>query len=93
MKKKLFLGLLLCIPVLMFANAFHAFRFVQQENAIRSMDREQRSLIEANKRAIAEISMLMSPAHIRSVAEADPRYEYNAPTPVLYIKTREARSE
>ena len=89
MKMKIVLGLLLCIPMLMFANAYHTFRYVRQENAIRTMDRDQRALIEANKRAIADISSLISPARIRQVAEAAPDYHRQLPGEILYIRGRE----
>ncbi|AFG38170.1 hypothetical protein [Spirochaeta africana] len=93
MKRKIVLGLMLCIPMLMFANAYHTFRYVRQENTIRSMDREQRAMIEANKRAIADISRLTSPARVREAAEADPRYHQRFPAEIIYIRRREGARE
>lgn len=90
MKSKIISVLLLCIPVMMFASAYQAFRFVQQENLIRALDREQRSLIEANKRAVAEISMLKSPGRIRQIAGDDARFAEGYPDEIIYILRSEA---
>lgn len=93
MKKKIWLLVLFSIPVFMFANAYQAFRYIRQENTIQMLDREQRSLIEANKRAVTDISVLTSPRRVRSAAESDPRFRQGFPDQILYIQTREARSE
>lgn len=93
MKRKITLVLLLCIPVLMFANAFQAFRYVQQENTIHSLDREQRSLVEANKRNIYEISVLTSPSRIRELADSSSRFERGYPDEIVYVYKREAERD
>ncbi len=85
MKKKSIVLLLLIIPLVLFANAYQAFRFVSQENRIVQLDRQQRRLVEQNKRHITELSMLRSPERIRSVASQDSRYSEGFPDSVLYI--------
>ena len=82
--------LITLMPALMFANAHQAFRFDRLQREIRQAESEQRSLLEANKRAITSVSALSSPARIdrlaRDVFELDqtfggPRVE--ALSPVL----------
>ena len=61
--------LVLTIPVLLFANAFQAYRYSQLEQEIGRLQTEQQSLIEENKRAILAISVLSSPQRIGPLAE------------------------
>ncbi len=60
---------LLILPILLFANVWQAFRFVQLSRDIVRLESEQRESIEENKRLIATIAVLRSPDRIREVAE------------------------
>ena len=61
--------LIVAIPVLLFANAFQAYRYSQIEREIDRLQIEQQALIEENKRAILAISVLSSPQRIGPLAE------------------------
>ncbi|THB68857.1 MAG: hypothetical protein D6B26_00160 [Spirochaetaceae bacterium] len=81
--------LLLIIPLLLFANAYQAFRFVRQEDRIARLDKEQRQLIEENKKLITEISSLMSPQRILEVVKDHEDYQQGPDEPVIYIQGAE----
>lgn len=69
MKRRLVLLLVISIPVLLFANAFQAYRYSQLERDISRLQDEQQVLIEENKRSILAISILSSPQRIGPLAE------------------------
>ena len=69
MKRRIVLLLVISIPVLLFANAFQAYRYSQLERAIGRLQDEQQLLIEENKRAILAISILSSPQRVGPLAE------------------------
>ncbi|TVQ26692.1 MAG: hypothetical protein EA383_04940 [Spirochaetaceae bacterium] len=56
--------LIALVPVLLFVNAHQAFRFDRVQREIRQAESQQRTLLEANKRAITSVSALSSPARI-----------------------------
>ena len=69
MTRKFLVMLVVAVPVLLFANAFQAYRYSQLQNEISTLLDEQQSLIEENKRAILAISVLSSPQRIGPLAE------------------------
>lgn len=69
MTRKLTALLVLLIPVLLFANVVQAFRYSQLDREISQLEREQRDLLEENKRIILAIALLSSPQRIGELAE------------------------
>lgn len=61
--------LIIILPSMVFLNVRQSFRFHQLEQEIVELEEMQRELFEANKRAIAGIAVLRSPARIRRVVE------------------------
>ena len=61
--------LLLVLPLLLFANVWQAYRFVQLSRDVARLEVEQRDAIEENKRLIATIAVLRSPSRLLQVAE------------------------
>ncbi len=69
MKRYGLLLLALLFPVLLFANAWQAFRFQALSREVTRQEQQQHETIEHNKRLIAGLSVLRSPARIREIAE------------------------
>jgi cell division protein FtsL len=69
MSRRITLALVILVPILLFANAFQAYRYNQLEQEINRLERQQLSLIEENKRAILAISVLSSPQRVGPLAE------------------------
>jgi cell division protein FtsL len=69
--RRLALLLVVAIPVLLFVNAFQAYRYSQLEREIDRLQVEQQILIEENKRAILALSVLSSPRRIGPLAEEE----------------------
>ncbi len=62
-------AVLILLPVLLFANVWQGYRFVQLTRDVSRLEAQQRRSIEENKRLIATIAVLRSPERIREVAE------------------------
>ena len=69
MTRRVVVLLVAAIPVLLFANAFQAYRYSQLEQEIGRLQNQQQMLIEENKRAILALSVLSSPQRIGPLAE------------------------
>ncbi|MFP4441678.1 MAG: septum formation initiator family protein [Spirochaetia bacterium] len=68
MSRKSFYSLLLIVPVLLFLNGWQAYRYYALEKEIDELEQVQNQLFEENKKAIAAISVLNSPARIAEIA-------------------------
>lgn len=60
--------LLLLVPVLFVANVLQAFRFTRLQTELAKAGEKIESILEGNKRLIAGIAGLRSPARIRMIA-------------------------
>jgi len=69
--RRVVLLLVVAIPVLLFANAYQAYRYSQVAREIDRLQNEQQTLIEENKRTILGISVLSSPQRIGPLAESE----------------------
>lgn len=69
MKRYGLLLIALLFPVLLFANAWQAFRFQALARDVARLELRQHETIEHNKRLIAGLSVLRSPGRIREIAE------------------------
>ncbi|MFP4643074.1 MAG: cell division protein FtsL [Spirochaetales bacterium] len=68
-RKDIVLWLVLAlVPVLLFANTWQAYRYNRLDRAISGAFDEQRELVEKNKRHLAGIAALRSPARIDRLA-------------------------
>lgn len=67
--KLILVTVLVLLPVLLFANVWQGYRFVQLSRDVARLEVQQRRSIEENKRLIATIAVLRSPERIREVAE------------------------
>ncbi len=68
MKKKLWLLLLLSIPVIIFLNVWQVYNYDRVKEATIALEEQQREWLERNKRLIAGIAVLRSPARIEGLA-------------------------
>ena len=66
---RILIVVLILLPVLLFANVWQGYRFVQLSRDVARLEARQRQAIEENKRLIATIAVLRSPERIREVAE------------------------
>jgi len=71
MNRRVFVVLVLAIPVLLFANVYQAYRYSRLEREVRELENEQLALIEENKRAILAVTVLTSPQRVGPLAEED----------------------
>ena len=66
--KKLRVCIVMVIPVVFFANVWQAFRYDSVRREVLALEREQHRSLEQNKRAIAGIGALSSPARLIELA-------------------------
>lgn len=71
MNRRLLILAAIAIPLLLFANAYQAYRYNTLEREIRELEEQQLALIEENKRAILAITILSSPQRIGPIAEEE----------------------
>ncbi len=69
MRRKIVCVILLIVPVLLFINGWQAYRYYDLKKNIEELERVQYELFEDNKKAIAAIAVLNSPARIAKIAE------------------------
>ncbi|TVR92379.1 MAG: hypothetical protein EA428_03895 [Spirochaetaceae bacterium] len=69
LSKVLIWALIILLPSMVFLNVRRSFQFYQLEREIAALEARQLRMFEANKRAIAGIAVLRSPARIRRVVE------------------------
>ncbi|MFW6368559.1 MAG: hypothetical protein ACOCZ9_02365 [Spirochaetota bacterium] len=76
---------LMFVPALLFANAWQAYRYDRLTRAISLVQSEQREAIERNKRHLAGIAALRSPARLDSLARNELELEQNFGGPRLEV--------
>ena len=62
---------LVLVPALLFANTWQAYRYNRLDRAISAVFDEQHELVERNKRHLAGIAALRSPARIDELARGE----------------------
>lgn len=66
--KKLWLLLILSIPVIIFLNVWQVYNYDRVKEATVALEEQQREWLERNKRLIAGIAVLRSPERIDGLA-------------------------
>jgi len=69
MNRRALILLVIAIPVLLFANAYQAYKYNRLEREVKQLEADQLTLIEENKRAILAITVLTSPQRVGPLAE------------------------
>lgn len=90
MKKILLLLCLLSIPCLIFTNIWQSFSFEKLHQEITLLEQQQENSIESNKRAIASIAVLSSPARITKIAVTKLGLRKVDPEEILYMSLPKA---
>ncbi|MCF7928050.1 MAG: cell division protein FtsL [Spirochaetales bacterium] len=71
MKKFLFVVLALVVSAVFFLNVWQSYRYTMLLQRIEGLEQEQREILERNKRIIAGIAVLRSPARLQQLAEEE----------------------
>ena len=71
MKRKWLLVLICTVPLFVFMNVYQVYRYRAVKMEIRFLEAEQKDLLENNKRILAGIGVLKSPARIDKLASED----------------------
>jgi len=70
MKRLIFIGLTLIIPILFFVNVWQGFRYERMKREIGLFESVQKDWLEKNKKLIAGLAVFRSPARIEKIAES-----------------------
>ena len=68
MNRLIILVLALSMPLLLLLNAWQGYRYDVRSRDVVRLERRQHETIEEQKRAIAALSVLRSPARVRTIA-------------------------
>jgi len=71
MRKKIVFLLLCTVPALVFLNIWEVFRFEDLKKSVAVLEQQQKEWLEKNKRIIAGIAVLSSPARIDMLAREE----------------------
>lgn len=71
---------------LLFLNVWQSFRYNQVVKAVLTLEREQRELLELNKRLIAGTAVLSSPGRIDEIAKEELGLEKRDPTDIIQVE-------
>ena len=93
MKKLAIYAAVALIPVLFFANVWQSFRYSSLKREIARLESVQQDLLEMNKRSIAGISVLESPARIEDLAKKALGLERPDPGDFIIIKPEKKERE
>jgi cell division protein FtsL len=80
------LACVIVLPVALFLNVWQSFRYETTEREVAQLEEQQRDMVEENKRLIAGIAVLRSPARIGSLAESELELERGFPARTVYIR-------
>jgi cell division protein FtsL len=84
---------IIVLPVALFLNVWQSFRYETLEREVGQLEEEQRDMIEENKRLIAGIAVLRSPARIQSLAESELELERGFPARTVYVRINTGRED
>jgi cell division protein FtsL len=81
------------LPIALFLNVWQSFRYETLEREVTQLEEEQRDMIEENKRLIAGIAVLRSPARIQALAESELELEPGFPARTVYVRINTGRED
>lgn len=87
--KILFVFIAVLVPLMLFVNAWQAYRYQQEEKAVRYYEECQQELLEKNKKIVARISVLSSPERIEKLAKEELGLRQYKAEDILRIKKDE----
>jgi cell division protein FtsL len=87
------LACVIVLPVALFLNVWQSFRYERLEREVAQLEEQQRDMIEENKRLIAGIAVLRSPARIQSLAETELELERGFPARTVYVRMETGRQD
>ncbi len=91
MKGKLRLLLLTTIPVFVFVNVYQTYTYQGIERQVSSLESQEQSWIEANKRITAGIAVLSAPQRIAEIAVNELGMKRHDDAPRLDLRVRAAK--
>jgi cell division protein FtsL len=68
LRSPFFILIVLAFLALFFANTWQGYRYQALEQEVGTLEREQKDWLEKNKKAIAALAVLSSPARVLSIA-------------------------
>lgn len=68
LKSPLFVLLILAVIALFFLNTWQGFRYEQLKRSVRELEIEQKDWLERNKKVIAALAVMSSPARVEALA-------------------------
>ena len=89
MKRFLLLAIVCTVPVLLFLNAWQVFRFNKVLREVRSLEVEQRELIDENIKTLVGMEVLSSPSRIVNIMDDLEGVEKRTGAPRLLIRVGE----
>ncbi|MFO8064367.1 MAG: cell division protein FtsL [Spirochaetota bacterium] len=93
MRRYIAYACVIVLPVALFFNVWQSFRYEMLDQDVSQLEEEQREIVEENKRLIAGIAVLRSPARIQAVAEEELELEREFPAPTVYINIEAGRQD
>lgn len=72
--------------VLLFLNVWQSFRYNQVVEEVVALEKEQKSLLELNKRLIAGTAVLSSPGRIDEIAKDELGLEKREPSDIIQVE-------
>lgn len=93
MRRYILLACIIVLPIALFLNVWQSFRYETLERDVAQLEEKQRDMIEENKRLIAGIAVLRSPARIRSLAETELELEPGFPARTVYVRIDTGRED
>ena len=93
MRRYIALTCIIVLPIALFLNVWQSFRYESLERDVAQLEEEQRDMIEENKRLIAGIAVLRSPARIQSLAETELELEKGFPARTVFVRIGTGRED
>ncbi|MFP4066281.1 MAG: cell division protein FtsL [Spirochaetaceae bacterium] len=88
MKRYLVIACILSVPIALFVNVWQSYRYESLQRETVRLERAQEEAIERNKRLIAGIAVLRSPARIQDLAESELELERSVPARTVFVRVR-----
>jgi len=91
MRKILRLLLIASIPVFVFMNVYQSYLYQKLDRSVTNLESQEKAWLENNKRVIAGIAVLRSPARIDQIARDQLKLTQQLLDPVLRVRLPAAR--
>ena len=93
MRRYIAFACVIILPVALFFNVWQSFQYEMLEQEVSELEEKQREIVEENKRLIAGIAVLRSPARIQAVAEEELELEREFPARTVYVTIEAGRQD